>query len=103
MPEESQPPDPDALDAANVAGRRFGIWRTRDITGQSGIGWVMSGIEYPDGSVATRWANSPSGIATTTVWPDVESVLKIHGHSGSSHLIWLDNASSSNTPCTATT
>lgn len=103
MEQEDQPPDLDALDAASIAGRRFGVWRIRDITGQSGTGWVMSGIEYPDGSVATRWANSPLGIATTTIWADISEVMKVHGHGDASHLIWLDSDSLSNSNCTVTT
>jgi hypothetical protein len=96
MKQASQPPDLDALNAASIAGRRFGVWRTEDITGQSGTGWVMAGIQFPDGSVATRWVNSPLQIATSTIWPDLESVEKIHGHGGTSQLIWLDLNPSSN-------
>lgn len=88
MPEESRPPDPE--DPRTVVGRPFGIWRSKDISGKSGTGWVMSGYVFPDGSVATRWVNSPSGIATTTLWDSIEQILKIHEHGeGDTHLVWF--------------
>lgn len=94
MQEESQPPDLDSMDAASIAGRRFGIWRSKDITGKSGTGWVMAGIVFSDGSAVTRWINSPLGIATTTVWGSVEEVLKIHEHGGGdTQLVWMDSTS----------
>jgi hypothetical protein len=90
MPQDDHPPDLDSLDAGAIVGRRFGVWRTRDITGVSGTGWVMAGCVLPDGQVVTQWVNSPLGITTVTIWPGLEGVLAIHGHSGSTELIWLD-------------
>lgn len=52
----------------------------------------MSGIEFSDKSVVTRWINSPFGIATTTVWASVDQVLRIHDHgSEDTQLVWMDS------------
>lgn len=94
-PQGSDSPNPDALDVEAIAGRRFGVWRTVDITGKSGTGWIMAGIAWPDGSSDTRWVNSPLGIATTTHWASLEDVLKVHDHTGTTQLVWLDSPSTS--------
>lgn len=67
--------------------RRFVLVRHEDITGVSGVGVVAYGIEFPDGTVAVRWASSrPS----TVVWDDVNDVRCIHGHNGRTVVAWID-------------
>ncbi len=102
MPEERQPPDPN--DPRTVLGQAFGIWRSRDISGKSGTGWVMAGYAFPDGSTVTRWVNSPLGIATTTLWDSVEQILKVHEHDlKDTHLVWLKEFPTSGEPWVAYT
>jgi len=57
---------------------------------------------FTDGSVALRWrGNNPA----TAVWPDVESVLAVHGHQGATEVRWLEDeleATAGSTAWTAT-
>lgn len=68
--------------------RLFDLYRHRDISGVSGTGVVAEGVQFSDGSVALRW---PGTDPSTAVWPSVESVLKVHGHSGATEVRWLDH------------
>jgi hypothetical protein len=69
-----------------VRPRTFELVRYRDLSGVSGTGVVAEGCVFTDGSVALRWrGNNPA----TAVWPDVESVLAVHGHQGATEVRWL--------------
>lgn len=48
---------------------------------------VAEGCEFSDGSVALRWrGDNPA----TAVWPNIESVLAVHGHQGATEVRWGD-------------
>lgn len=65
----------------------FELVRYADISGVSGTGTVAEGCVFTDGSVALRWhGDNPS----TAVWPDLESILAVHGHCGATVVRWLD-------------
>jgi hypothetical protein len=65
----------------------FELIRHADISGVSGTGTVAEGCVFTDGSVALRWrGRNPS----TAVWPDLDSIIAVHGHSGSTVVRWLD-------------
>jgi len=71
--------------------RCFTLQRHEDVTGVSGTGLVAWGVEWPDRTVSMRWAsdtssfiNYPGGIA---------DVLKVHGHSGKTVVVWCKMAS----------
>ncbi|HEY0690883.1 MAG TPA: hypothetical protein VGD71_17820 [Kribbella sp.] len=67
--------------------RTFELVRYRDLSGISGTGVVAEGCVFTDGSVALRWrGNNPA----TAVWPDLESILAVHGHHGATELRWVD-------------
>lgn len=74
--------------------RTFVLRRNKDVSGVSGVGTVAEGIEFSDGVVALRWlvpaGNPGSGNPTSVVFHDrgVESVEKIHGHSGATQIVW---------------
>lgn len=76
--------------------RTFVLARTQDISGVSGTGVVAEGIEFSDGVVALRWIVPPGapghGFPTSVVFHDngVESVKKIHGHSGATEIRYTD-------------
>jgi hypothetical protein len=78
--------------------RRFQLVRTVDVTGISGVGPVAEGIEFSDGSVVLRWlapyiaaTHRERGVKPTTVLhEDTNSVIALHGHNGSSEIVWLD-------------
>lgn len=67
--------------------RTFELVRHADVSGVSGTGVVAEGCVFTDGSVALRWrGDNPA----TAVWPDLDSVLAVHGHHGSTEVNWLD-------------
>lgn len=70
-----------------VRPRTFELVRYRDPSGVSGTGVVAEGCEFTDGSVALRWrGDNPA----TAVWPNVESILAVHGHQGATEIRWID-------------
>lgn len=48
---------------------------------------VAEGCVFTDGSVALRWRGSNPA---TAVWPDLDSVLAVHGHEGATEVRWID-------------
>ena len=67
--------------------RRFELHREQDVTGVSGIGVVVEGVEFSDGRCAYRWLSEH---ATTTVADSIDVVEKIHGHDGRTAVVWVD-------------
>ena len=69
--------------------RRFVLQRDRDLTGVSGTGIVAEGVEFSNGLVALTWT---SQWPTSVVFHErgIESVQAIHGHSGATRIVWLD-------------
>lgn len=78
--------------------RRFVLQRDSDVSGVSGTGTVAEGVEFSDGVVALRWivppGNAGHGYPTSVVFHDhgIASVAAIHGHSGATRVVWLDEA-----------
>ncbi len=72
--------------------RRFILQRHADITGVSGTGVVAEGVEFSNGVVALQWK---SAFPTSVVFHQrgMESVEAIHGHSGSTRIVFLDKCS----------
>lgn len=68
--------------------RRFLLVRNEDVTGVSGVGPVVWGIQYPDGVCAYRW-NSPH--RTTCVADSIQDIEAIHGHGGATQVVWVDS------------
>lgn len=68
--------------------RTFYLLRNEDVTGVSGTGIVAWGVEFPDGTVATRWRGEHPA---TAVWPNIEEVVAVHGHNGATVVRWLDD------------
>lgn len=67
--------------------RRFTLRRNVDVSGVSGTGTVAEGIEFSDGTVVMRWL---SEAASTVVWPDIDTAMKVHGHDGATVVHYLD-------------
>jgi hypothetical protein len=57
----------------------------------SGTGVVAEGCVFTDGSVALRWRGTNPA---TAVWPDLESILAVHGHQGATEVRWLEGEDS---------
>lgn len=74
-----------------MAGSRFELHRDHDPTGVSGEGVIAEGVAWPDGVAVVRWLTE---WPTSVVFHDrgVESVEHVHGHGGSTRLVWLDGA-----------
>lgn len=69
--------------------RRFNLLRYEDVSNVSGVGVVAHGVEFPDGTVALRWA-IPDLPPSTAVWNSVIAVVAIHGHKGKTVIEWID-------------
>jgi hypothetical protein len=69
--------------------RRFVLRRHLDETGISGVGDVAWGVCFPDGIAVLRWASEHR---STAVYADMADLEAIHGHNGSTEIVWLDAA-----------
>lgn len=67
--------------------RRFYLDRSEDVSGTSGTGAVVEGVEFSDGSVALRWLTHLSSWAH---YRSIEECVEIHGHGGATNLVWVD-------------
>lgn len=67
--------------------RRFELHRDNDPTGVSGTGVVAEGVEFHDGTVCLRWRGKQRSMV---MWDRIDSVVAIHGHDGSTRIVWLD-------------
>ncbi len=69
--------------------RRFFLKRNADVSGVSGIGVVAEGVRFTDGRVVLMWLRPPHAIS---VYGSIGEMLGVHGHEGSTTLMWLDDA-----------
>lgn len=63
-------------------GTVFWLIRKEDTTGVSGTGVVAEGIIFESGQVAMEWREGLAGVASLGIYPNIEAVMKIHGHDG---------------------
>ncbi|NDL59625.1 hypothetical protein [Phytoactinopolyspora mesophila] len=76
--------------------RRFALQRHEDATGVSGVGLVAYGTVYPTGRTTLAWCCSD--ISSVTVYDSPEQVIQVHGHSGTTDLVWIDEPEQEDTP-----
>jgi hypothetical protein len=69
-----------------VAPRCFVLRRRSDPSGISGVGDIAWGCEFPDGVVVLRWRTFGG---STAVYDSLEALVTIHGHDGSTQVVWL--------------
>lgn len=67
--------------------RRFHLDRTFDHSGVSGVGVVAEGVTFSDGTTVLHWLGALSSLA---IYASVADAVAIHGHEGSTDLVWLD-------------
>lgn len=67
--------------------RRFQLHRSTDVTNVSGTGIVADGIQWPDGTISIRWRGDRPSVV---FWQRAEDALHVHGHAGSTQIMWLD-------------
>lgn len=65
--------------------RTFELHRDQDLTGVSGTGIVVQGVEFDDGRVAVRWCTQ---VRSTAVYDSLDEVLAIHCHSGVTRVVY---------------
>lgn len=65
--------------------------REVDVTGISGTGVVIEGIQFSDGVCAIRWMTD---MPSTTHHDCIDNVVAVHGHNGQTRLEWMDEVSS---------
>lgn len=68
--------------------RRFHLVRDIDETGTSGVGTVVEGLEFTDGTVALRWLTATT---STAIYASIADVETIHGHGGKTRVEWIDD------------
>lgn len=69
--------------------RRFVLQRDADPTGVSGTGVVAEGVAFSDDVVCLHWVGDwPSSVVHYE--RGMESVEHVHGHSGQTRIVWLD-------------
>jgi hypothetical protein len=67
--------------------RRGELYRYRDPSGVSGTGVVAQVVQFSTGWVAIGWLGEHPAVG---VWPDIETALAVHGHSGATEVRWLE-------------
>ena len=75
------------MDTYDVKLKRFCLARDHDITGVSGTGIVAEGVLFSTGWVALTWLTAVNSLV---FYPSIDNVGAIHGHSGSTRIMWLD-------------
>lgn len=68
--------------------RRFVLERSQDVSGVSGTGQVVEGIQFSDGVVAIRWMVE---LTSTAIYNSIDELVAIHGHDGATQLVWVDD------------
>ena len=71
--------------------KRFYLRRGQDISGVSGCGNIAEGVQFDTGWCALVWLTGKSAMS---YYPDIETLDAIHGHGGSTKVIWIDDESS---------
>jgi hypothetical protein len=67
--------------------RRFQLIRKMDVTGISGTGAVIQGVQFADGVCVIRWMTV---YPSTTIHNSIENIIAVHGHEGLTELEWID-------------
>lgn len=68
--------------------RRFHLVRDTDVTGISGEGIIVDGVEFTDGTIALRWL---TGAPSTGIFDSIGDVENVHGHGGKTRVVWLED------------
>lgn len=67
--------------------RRFIFVRSQDVSGVSGEGIVLEGVEFTDGSVIVKWKTHTSSFGT---FHNMKAFQAVHGHGGLGEVVWID-------------
>lgn len=67
--------------------KRFHLERDTDVTGISGEGRVAEGCQFSDGCCALTWLTEHTSYV---FYQDIRDVEFIHGHNGSTRIVFDD-------------
>lgn len=70
-----------------MSAKEFYLDRIADATGISGTGRVAHGVVFDDGTVVLRWLTRHR---STCLYSDIGEVEAIHGHNGSTKIVYLE-------------
>jgi hypothetical protein len=59
----------------------------RDPMGVRGTGVIAQVTQFSTGWIAVAWISDTTSVE---VWPDLDTMLSVHGHLGASEVRWLD-------------
>jgi len=71
--------------------KRFYLQRNEDTSGISGTGKVAEGCEFDNKWCALVWMSDRQALS---YYPDINTLELIHGHSGMTTVVWIDDESS---------
>jgi hypothetical protein len=71
--------------------KRFYLKRDIDISGVSGNGKVAEGCQFDTSWCALVWLTGKSAMS---YYPDIDTLVAIHGHAGATKVVWIDDESS---------
>jgi hypothetical protein len=73
-----------------MARETFALVRDTDVTGVSGTGEIAEGVRFSNGTVVLSWRPQLERAANSSVavWPELESMIAIHGHDGATRVVW---------------
>lgn len=80
--------------------RRFVLNRTKDHSGVSGVGVIAQGVEFANGKVVISWLTPISSLG---FFDSISTLDAIHGHEGSTEVVWEPDAPTKKTRKTKTT
>ena len=79
--------------------KRFVLERHKDHSGVSGTGTVAQGCEFANGKVVISWLTPTNSIS---VFDSISVLEEIHGHEGSTKVVWEEGEDLEPTGCQAT-
>lgn len=79
----------DTEEASEHLPLRFNLVRDTDVTKVSGTGVIARGVQFEDGRVVLNWRPLHEGHeSSVAIWPNVDAMLKVHGHDGATRVVW---------------
>ncbi len=67
--------------------RRFYLQRNTDVSGISGTGRILDGVQFSNGKCVLQWNTDTASIG---LYESIDNVIQIHGHNGLTELVWID-------------
>ncbi len=71
--------------------KRFYLERVVDPVGISGTGKIAEGVMFSNGRVALQWLTTYQSIG---IYDSISDVLSIHGHNGTTSVVFIDEEES---------